>query len=52
MLSVLKRTVAMRGFFSVPNYRVNDEQKNIYNFKLKNCVYMQYIGMIHLPEHV
>ena len=31
-------------------------KKNIYNFKLKNCVYLDYdlysTGMIHLSEHV
>ena len=43
MLWVLKRTVAMRRFFLATNYRLNLMiKKNIYNFKLKKCVYLDY----------
>ena len=41
MLWVLKRTVAMRRFFWAPKtYVKTDGQENIYNFMLKNFVYL------------
>ena len=43
MLWVLKRTVAMRRFFWAPNYRLNLMcKKNINNFTLNICVYLDY----------
>ena len=43
MLWVLKRTIAMRRLFKVPNYGLNLMIKeNINNFKFKNCVYLDY----------
>ena len=41
MLWVLKRTVSMRRFFWAPKtYVQTDGLKNIYNFTLKNFVYL------------
>ena len=58
ILWVLKRTVAMRRFFKAPKFRLNlIIKKNVYNFKLKKCVYLdhdfiQHADMLHLSEHV
>ena len=41
MLCVLKRTVSMRRFFwASKTYVKTDGQENIYNFTLKNFVYL------------
>ena len=43
MLWVLKRSIAIRQFFLAPIYGLNLMIKeNINNFKLKNCVYLDY----------
>ena len=41
MLWVLKRIVSMRWFFWAPKTYVKiDGQENIYNLRVKNCVYL------------
>ena len=41
MLWVIKRTVSMRQFFLAPKtYVKTNELENIYNFTLKNFVYL------------
>ena len=43
MMWVLKRTVAIRRFFSAPNYRINLMcKKKINDFTLNICVYVDY----------
>ena len=46
MLWVLKRTVSMRRFFWAPKTYVKiNELENIYNFMLKNFVYLNLWGL-------
>ena len=55
MLWVLKRTVSMRRFFWAPKtYVQTDGLENIYNFKLKSCVYLNLWcwPKLQLPFHI